>query len=106
MGADGLRHSSKMPRLPKQSRAETPILQLLRLEYPVPLLRDGQFGEAYTRPDRVDRLLVNPFRILQRVAGGTLFHCEPCRIQFHDLRRQISTASAKSDVCPEPISTA
>jgi len=42
--------------------------------------------ERRQKPDRVDRLLGNPYRLAQRLLGGGLFHCELCRVQFYDLR--------------------
>ena len=36
--------------------------------------------------DGVDRILKNPFRLLQMILGGNLYHCEFCRIQFYDVR--------------------
>lgn len=36
--------------------------------------------------DRIDRMLRNPLRYMQRFLGGSLYHCQFCRIQFYDLR--------------------
>ncbi len=46
----------------------------------------GAVLERRVKADRVDRQLRNPFRLAQRLLGGTLFHCEFCRVQFYDLR--------------------
>ena len=36
--------------------------------------------------DRIDRMLPNPLRYIQRFLGGSLYHCQLCRLQFYDLR--------------------
>jgi DNA-directed RNA polymerase subunit RPC12/RpoP len=41
---------------------------------------------APKRVDKIDRLLRGPKSLLQRVLGGTLYHCWYCRLQFYDLR--------------------
>ena len=39
--------------------------------------------------DRIDRMLLNPLRYMQRFVGAPLYHCEFCRIQFYDVRRRV-----------------
>jgi hypothetical protein len=42
-----------------------------------------------SKRDGIDPLLRNPFRMAQMLLGGTLYHCEYCRIQFYDLRSRL-----------------
>jgi len=46
--------------------------------------------------DTIDRILYNPFRISQLLLGGKLYHCEFCRLQFHDLRPRQETPETKA----------
>jgi DNA-directed RNA polymerase subunit RPC12/RpoP len=39
-------------------------------------------------PDRIDPMHASPLNWFERLAGGRLFHCRYCRIQFYD-RRQL-----------------
>lgn len=41
-------------------------------------------------PDKIDPSYGGFLDFLERLAGGKLFHCRYCRIQFHD-RRQMAT---------------
>ena len=41
-------------------------------------------------PDKIDPMHTGPLEFLERIAGGKLFHCRYCRLQFHD-RRRLST---------------
>jgi DNA-directed RNA polymerase subunit RPC12/RpoP len=41
---------------------------------------------APKRVDKIDKLLKGPRSLLQRLLGGTLYHCWYCRLQFYDLR--------------------
>ncbi len=62
--------------------------------------------ERRTKADRVDRLLCNPFRLLQRLAGGAIYHCEVCRVQFHDLRQPLATVASPAVSGPVPANRA
>jgi DNA-directed RNA polymerase subunit RPC12/RpoP len=37
--------------------------------------------------DRIDPMFHGPFNLMERLAGGRLYHCCFCRIQFYDRRR-------------------
>jgi hypothetical protein len=37
-------------------------------------------------PDRIDPMYTGFLNLLERMAGGRLFHCRICRIQFYDRR--------------------
>ena len=50
--------------------------------------------------DMIDRMLRNPFRLVHLLLGGELYHCEFCRIQFHDVRRR------KQDAPQHPVEAA
>jgi hypothetical protein len=41
-----------------------------------------------SKPDKIDKLIKTPISMLQSFAGGYLYHCGFCRIQFYDRRRQ------------------
>jgi len=55
--------------------------------------------------DRIDPILRNPFRLLQMLLGGNLYHCQSCRLQFHDLRSRSGDQESDSDVEVESEST-
>lgn len=38
------------------------------------------------RVDHIDSMVRSPRNFLQRILGGTLYHCWYCRLQFYDLR--------------------
>lgn len=38
-------------------------------------------------PDRIDRMQTGVLNLLEKMAGGKLFHCRYCRVQFWDRRR-------------------
>lgn len=37
-----------------------------------------------------DRIVRAPWSFLQQKLGGTLYHCEFCKVQFYDCRKRIS----------------
>ncbi len=37
--------------------------------------------------DRIELMYRNPVSFFQRYMGAPLWHCEPCRMQFYDMRR-------------------
>ena len=37
--------------------------------------------------DKIDKMAAGPLNILERLAGGSLYHCCFCRIQFYDRRK-------------------
>ena len=38
-------------------------------------------------PEEIDKMAAGPLNILERLAGGSLYHCCFCRIQFYDRRK-------------------
>ncbi len=46
--------------------------------------------------DRVDRILLVPWSLLQQWLGGTLYGCKFCRVQFFDCRGHRSNSLTKS----------
>lgn len=36
--------------------------------------------------DKIDRILRNPWRSIQKLMGAPLLHCHACRLQFYDMR--------------------
>jgi len=48
-------------------------------------------------PDKIDRLDTGLLNYLEQLAGGRLFHCRYCRVQFHDRR-----ILASEDKTPAP----
>ncbi len=47
-----------------------------------------------SRPDKIDRMIHGPLRLLHRLLGGTLYHCIYCRLQFYDLRKKKPAAES------------
>ncbi|HUB77970.1 MAG TPA: hypothetical protein VMB03_04190 [Bryobacteraceae bacterium] len=45
-------------------------------------------------PDRIDPMQTGLLNMLEKMAGGKLFHCRYCRIQFWDRRRTQGEISA------------
>jgi len=43
------------------------------------------------RRDGIDRMRKGFFNLFQRIAGGKLYHCWFCRLQFYDTRQQYNT---------------
>jgi hypothetical protein len=52
--------------------------------------------------DRIDRLLKNPFRIAQMLVGASLYHCQLCRIQFHDVRPRKRATESPTELPMQP----
>jgi len=52
-------------------------------------------------PDKIDRLQTGFLNWLERLAGGDLYHCRYCRVQFFDRRPMRSELSEE----PEPDET-
>jgi len=51
--------------------------------------------------DRIDPMFTGFFNFLERLAGGRLFHCRFCRIQFYDRRRLSTEADADENPTPQ-----
>jgi DNA-directed RNA polymerase subunit RPC12/RpoP len=49
--------------------------------------------------DRIDPMYVGFLNLLERLAGGRLFHCRYCRCQFYD-RRNLASESPSLEVEP------
>jgi hypothetical protein len=43
-------------------------------------------------PDKIDPMHTGLYNLLERMAGGRLYHCRYCRMQFYDRRRLPSEA--------------
>ncbi len=43
--------------------------------------------------DKIDPMYVGFLNLMERLAGGRLFHCRYCRCQFYDRRRTASESS-------------
>ncbi|MFN8065054.1 MAG: hypothetical protein U0P82_09680 [Vicinamibacterales bacterium] len=39
-----------------------------------------------TRRDGIDRMSRHPVSLLAALVGAPIYHCNPCRVQFHDWR--------------------
>lgn len=52
-------------------------------------------------PDHIDRMHTGFLNALEKMAGGRLFHCRYCRIQFWDRRRLQSEVAARETAAPE-----
>jgi hypothetical protein len=39
--------------------------------------------------DKIDRMLGGPLNLAERLAGGRLYHCRFCRVQFYDRRPHV-----------------
>lgn len=39
-----------------------------------------------TTRDRIDRMSRHPFSLLSAITGGSIYHCNVCRFQYHDWR--------------------
>jgi hypothetical protein len=53
------------------------------------------------RPDMIDRRHTGLFNLLERLAGGCLYHCRYCRLQFWD-RRPLASEVAGLEPQPQP----
>ena len=45
-------------------------------------------------PDHIDKMHTGLLNFIERLAGGRLFHCRYCRVQFFDRRRLASEVAA------------
>jgi DNA-directed RNA polymerase subunit RPC12/RpoP len=55
--------------------------------------------------DKIDPMYVGFLNLMERLAGGRLFHCRYCRCQFYDRRRtaaEISQPAAEQKVTNPP----
>jgi DNA-directed RNA polymerase subunit RPC12/RpoP len=52
-------------------------------------------------PDRIDPMQTGVLNMVERIAGGKLFHCRYCRIQFFDRRRLRSEVDANEAAAQE-----
>jgi len=50
------------------------------------------------QPDRIDPFQAGFLNFLERMAGGALYHCKFCRLQFYDRRRVAPEETQKQDV--------
>jgi hypothetical protein len=50
-------------------------------------------------PDKIDRLQTGFLNFLERTAGGRLFHCRYCRVQFYD-RRMLASEDKTPELPP------
>jgi DNA-directed RNA polymerase subunit RPC12/RpoP len=54
--------------------------------------------------DKIDKMASGVWNTLERMAGGVLYHCCFCRVQFYDRRKTVSRATLQPIVNPrEPI---
>lgn len=56
-------------------------------------------------PDRIDPMHTGLLNMLEKMAGGRLFHCRYCRIQFWDRRRLRSEILADDTATAEEVET-
>jgi DNA-directed RNA polymerase subunit RPC12/RpoP len=56
-------------------------------------------------PDRIDPMHSGVLNLLEKMAGGRLFHCRYCRIQFWD-RRRLQSELAVGEAAPGSLSEA
>ena len=47
-------------------------------------------------PDRIDKMHTGLMNMMERMSGGSLFHCRYCRVQFYDRRTRASEGSEES----------
>jgi hypothetical protein len=53
--------------------------------------------------DHIDKMHTGLLQLLEKLAGGRLYHCCFCRLQFYDRRRMRTSAAARATTPPEPI---
>ncbi len=53
-------------------------------------------------PDRIDPFQTGFLNLLERMAGGRLFHCRFCRVQFYDRRPLSAPLSRPEEAYEEP----
>jgi DNA-directed RNA polymerase subunit RPC12/RpoP len=54
------------------------------------------------QPDRIDPMCSGVLNMLEKAAGGKLYHCRYCRIQFWDRRRLQAEVMADEAAAREP----
>ena len=65
--------------------------------------RCGTFRITRLRePDHIDPMRTGILNMLERMAGGKLYHCRYCRIQFWDRRRLQAEVKADEAAANEP----
>jgi hypothetical protein len=52
--------------------------------------------------DKIDPMLKSLLNLMQRLLGGTLYHCRYCRLQFYD-RRRLATENVPAVPAAEDI---
>jgi hypothetical protein len=66
--------------------------------------RCGSFRPVKLRErDKIDKMQWGVLNLLERMAGGGLYHCCFCRLQFYDRRRLAERG--KSGMAPQPTLT-
>lgn len=80
-----------------KKRSGTPRLWVLRFAANVhcPTCGGTELDRRSTR-DYIDAMRWGPTSVLQRLLGGTLYHCHACRVQFYDLRKRKVLARAQT----------
>lgn len=52
--------------------------------------------------DKIDRMYTGFLNFLEHVAGGGLYHCRYCRVQFYDRRKLTSEEAATQEITAPP----
>lgn len=52
--------------------------------------------QKFSRPDPIEGMAQNPFRLVQRLLGAPLLYCAICRLQFYDLRKRKGKDKSKA----------
>lgn len=52
--------------------------------------------------DKIDPMYTGFLNLFERMAGGALFHCRYCRVQFFDRRRLASEEPSRAQAQPMP----
>jgi len=55
--------------------------------------------------DRIDPMFAGPLNLFERLAGGRLYHCCYCRIQFYDRRPLLAEAGRGLPAEPNAVKT-
>lgn len=55
------------------------------------------------RRDVIDRMSSHPLSILASLVGSPIYHCNPCRLQYHDWR-PVHPSALRERVMPAPSS--
>ena len=68
--------------------------------------RCGSFRPVKLRErDKIDPMNWGVFNLLEQMAGGRLFHCCFCRLQFYDRRPLAKHTKGESPLDPEPVTS-